>query len=132
MEASKDLQYTFHRAFDWVDDPRRVVQELDNLGVHTILTSGQKKSALEGLGLLEELLGEKSNCIIMPGGGIRVENCSQFKNKGFEIIHLSGSGLLPTLDVLPKVSMNSPSFLKDAAVFVSDYKIIQTIVKAVK
>ena len=132
IEASGDLQFTFHRAFDWVRHPKETLQELEDLGVDTILTSGQKNSAPEGIDLLEELQLQNSACIIMPGGGIRMENIRQFKEKEFEAVHLSGSKFRSTLDNLPAVSMNSSAFLKDDAITVSDFGTIQQIVQAVK
>ncbi len=132
VEASNQLQFTFHRAFDWVQHPKKVLEQLENLGVNTILTSGQKSSAAKGIDLLGDLLQQNSKCIIMPGGGIRVDTIVQFKAKGFKAVHLSGLKFISTMDDLPKVSMNSASFLRDDAIATSDVETIRAIVQAVK
>ena len=43
-----DMSVTLHRAFDVCKDPFKTLEECKELGIDTILTSGQKKSALEG------------------------------------------------------------------------------------
>ena len=132
ITASKNLQFTFHRAFDWVQHPKETLKKLENLGVDTILTSGQQKSAPEGINLLTELQKHASEITIMPGGGIRLDNIQLFKEHGFSAVHLSGMKFHKTLDTVPSVSMNSPSFLKDDAISVTNQDIIRQIVQCVK
>ncbi|MFK5972182.1 MAG: copper homeostasis protein CutC [Flavobacteriaceae bacterium] len=131
IELSNGLNFTFHRAFDWVKDPKAVLAQLELLGVDCILSSGQGKSSVEGIKLLSELDERTMKCLIMPGGGIRADNVHQFKKKGFSAIHLSGSKFIKTLDVAPKVSMNSPLFLKDDAISVTGVELIKKIVNEV-
>jgi copper homeostasis protein len=62
----------FHRAFDVTPDPFRAVDELVDLGITRILTSGQCDTVWEGLPLIARLVeyaGERVQ--IMPGGGIK-------------------------------------------------------------
>lgn len=132
IEASNGLIFTFHRAFDWVNDPKGVLAQLEVLGVDYILSSGQQKSSPDGIELLSELQERATKCSIMPGGGIRPENVHRFKQKGFSAIHLSGSKFIKTLDVAPRVPMNSPSFLKDDEINVTDVVLIKKIVNEVK
>lgn len=89
-EQSKGLKFTFHRAFDWVDDPMGTFDQLEAMGADYILTSGQRNAAIEGIELLADLHRKASKCIIMPGGGIRPANVHSFKEIGFKAIHLSG------------------------------------------
>ena len=79
QKPSKELKFTFHRAFDWVEDPYKALEQLEALKVDFILSSGQQKSAAEGIDLLIELLQQESNCSIMPGGGIGIDNVLRFK-----------------------------------------------------
>ena len=98
MELSKPLQFTFHRAFDEVVNPKEALEQLIDLGVQRILSSGQKTSAEKGLKLLKELHNiSNGRLIILAGGGITLENASKFKKSGFEEIHASASSTL-TLD----------------------------------
>ncbi|WP_446051649.1 copper homeostasis protein CutC [Zobellia laminariae] len=132
IEASGSLKFTFHRAFDWVEDPFEALSQLEALNVDYILTSGQQKSAPEGLGLLKSLHEKASTCSIMPGGGVRPANVMDFKNGGFNAVHLSGAKFLRTLPDTDKVSMNSPSFLRDTEIAVTDSETIIDIVNRVK
>ncbi|SDE14271.1 copper homeostasis protein [Pricia antarctica] len=132
IEASGDLSFTFHRAFDWVQHPLEALAKLESLGVDCILTSGQQNSAEEGIALLTELHQKAAVITIMPGGGIKPENITIFKDKGFGAAHLSGSKFVKTLPIHPKISMNSPSFLKDDEISVSKLETLQKIVNAVK
>jgi copper homeostasis protein len=132
IEASKDLQFTFHRAFDWVVNPKATFKQLEGLGVDAILTSGQQNSALEGISLLEVLHLQSDRCTIMPGGGIRENNANKFKEIGFSAIHFSGSQFRKTFEKIPNISMNSSAFLRDDAISVSDIHTIQQIIRAVK
>ncbi len=132
IEASGDLKFTFHRAFDWIKNPLKALEKLEILGVDYVLTSGQRKSAEEGIGLLSELHQKASTVIIMPGGGVKPENINVFKEKGFHAAHLSGSQFVQTLPETPRISMNSPSFLTDEAITVSNLETIRKIVNAVK
>jgi copper homeostasis protein len=62
----------FHRAFDVTPDPFRAVDELVDLGITRILTSGQCDTVWEGLPLIRRLVDYAGDRIqIMPGGGIK-------------------------------------------------------------
>jgi len=132
VELSGSLKFTFHRAFDWVEDPVETLSQLEDLGVDYVLTSGQQKSAVEGMALLTELQQKASKCIIMPGGGVRTDNVHLFQEARFSAIHLSGTKFSQTLAKLPRVSMNSPSFLKDSEIAHTAIDTIREIVNAVK
>ena len=86
-----DLHLTFHRAFDQVADPVQALKDLESIGVNTILTSGQRNTALEGLDLLHELKEMAGDMTIMPGAGINPDNIHVFEDAGFKAIHFSGT-----------------------------------------
>lgn len=130
--ASGDLDFTFHRAFDWVKDPRNTLRQLELLGLNTVLTSGQQTSALLGIDLLEDLHKVSTNCVIMPGSGINQDNVHQFKTKGFHAVHLSAARYCKTIDEQPLVPMNSASFLYDDGVAVSNLEVLRAVVETVK
>lgn len=132
IEASEDLVFTFHRAFDWAEDPEKSFQVIENLGADYLLSSGQQKSAIEGLDLLKKLKEGSSKCKIMPGGGVNKSNALDFKNASFEALHFSGSRIDKTLQRTPEISMFSEKFLKDDKKAVSDVSIITEIVQIVK
>jgi copper homeostasis protein len=86
------LPFTFHRAFDLISNPIEGIQQLIDLKVNRVLTSGQKNKALEGLTLLKDLKKKFSNqIIILPGSGINSKNVADFKKAGFIEAHASAS-----------------------------------------
>ena len=88
------MEFTFHRAFDEVKNPKKEIQQLMTMGVQRILTSGQKSKAIEGLELLKTLRELANDRIhIMPGSGITAENAKEFKAAGFSQIHASASSI---------------------------------------
>jgi len=78
MNRSRELishidgqQIVFHRAFDVVPDPKRALEQLIDLGVTRVLTSGQEDNAYSGASLIAELIAQAAGRIeILPGGGI--------------------------------------------------------------
>ncbi len=71
MEEAKGMSVTLHRAFDVCRDPFKTMRQAKELGVHTILTSGQGNTCLAGRDLLEELVKKAGDDIeIMVGSGV--------------------------------------------------------------
>lgn len=96
VELSKPLEFTFHRAFDIVENPLNKIENLIEIGVNRVLTSGQKNKAIEALELLKELNNISKNRIkIMPGGGITKKNITKFSS--FSEIHGSFKKGIPKI-----------------------------------
>lgn len=71
MEEAQGMTVTLHRAFDMCQDPFRTLEEAKRLGIHTILTSGQKNVCTEGMDLLKELVEQaQGKTEILVGGGV--------------------------------------------------------------
>ena len=86
VNLSRPQEFTFHRAFDVVSDPLKEIENLIEIGVDRVLTSGQKDKGIEGLELLKEFKNISKNRIkIMPGSGINKSNIVNFKT--FNEIH---------------------------------------------
>ncbi len=128
IEASEGIEFTFHRAFDWVENPNEELQKLIDLKVNRLLSSGQKPTAIEGISLLKELQNLSNGQIeIMPGGGINLENVLKFKEAGFKSIHFSATTKKQVLMQKPKVSMHSDVFFEEGIVAISSKETIQKI-----
>ena len=138
IETARNMEFTFHRGFDWVDDPRKAIETLTALGVTRLLTSGQRAAAIDGIELLKELKAVadrfresgKKPVQIMPGGGITLENILMFKNAGFVGVHFSATRKKQKLSKRPKVPFHSPSFFEEGIVATSDLDKITAIKKA--
>ena len=75
LELAQPMQVTFHRAFDFVIDPLTALEQIIDLGIQRILTSGQRSTVMQGIDLIQKLVkiaGDR--IIIMPGGGINSGN----------------------------------------------------------
>lgn len=71
MEEAQGMTVTLHRAFDMCKDPFQTLEEAKRLGIHTILTSGQKNVCTEGMDLLKELVEQaQGKTEILVGGGV--------------------------------------------------------------
>jgi copper homeostasis protein len=82
IETAYPLGVTFHRAFDRCKDPLVALEELIEIGCERILTSGQKPSVVDGVGLVAELNKKADDrIIIMPGSGLRKENIKMLAEK---------------------------------------------------
>lgn len=81
METAGDMKVTLHRAFDVCADPFEAYEQAGELGIDTILTSGQEENCLKGMELLKKLEGhrkEKGGPKLMAGAGITPEVIRQF------------------------------------------------------
>jgi copper homeostasis protein len=82
VELARPMSVTFHRAFDMCKDPYVALDELIEIGVDRILTSGQVNMAPDGIDLIAELVRKAGDrVIIMPGAGLEVENIAEFHAK---------------------------------------------------
>ncbi|WP_049620962.1 copper homeostasis protein CutC [Frateuria defendens] len=75
IEAAGSLSVTFHRAIDVSRDPLCALEDVAALGCARVLTSGASATAIEGAGLIAELVyraGER--LVVMPGAGIDEHN----------------------------------------------------------
>ncbi|WP_035334567.1 copper homeostasis protein CutC [Dokdonia sp. PRO95] len=91
-----ELPFTFHRAFDWTPDVFEALELLINIGATRVLTAGRNANVNGGYKTLLELQAAARNrIVILPGGGISIDNVMKFKKEGFSEVHgsLSSSTL---------------------------------------
>lgn len=91
MAHCDNLSITFHRAFDMTPNPLKALDDLLELKVHRLLTSGQEETALQGVDLIRALNKRAAGkIIIMPGSGVNEENVSEIIAKtGVHEVHAS-------------------------------------------
>jgi copper homeostasis protein len=84
-------QAVFHRAFDVTPDPFKALEQLVDLGITRILTSGQKDSVPEGVELIAKLVERAGKRIeILPGGGVRPFNVGEVVERtGCRQVHMT-------------------------------------------
>jgi len=89
VQASSFCSFTFHRAFDVCTNPKSVFQQLNEASVNFLLSSGQGKTAVQGIDLLKELSTENASMKLMVGGNVNASNVEQFWNIGIRNFHFS-------------------------------------------
>jgi len=131
VEASYPLPFTFHRAFDICKDLFESMEDIINCGASRILSSGAANSALEGLEILNNLQKTASDrIIIMPGGGISLENFEFIKQKTqCTEFHLSAKKLKYSemLHDNLNLKINGSKDISETGHYVSDIEIIKNI-----
>ena len=92
VEEAGTMSITLHRAFDMCKDPMKTLNDVKELGIHTILTSGQKNSCINGTDLLAKLVEEADKKVdILIGGGVDASVIEELYNKtGATSYHMSG------------------------------------------
>ena len=92
VELARPMSVTFHRAFDVTPEPIKALEEIIDLGIHRILTAGQKNTVPEGIHLIKQIIEEAGDrIIIMPGSGINEKNIKEIRDyTGASEFHLTG------------------------------------------
>lgn len=87
---------TLHRAFDVCKDPYRSLREAIEVGVDTILTSGQQNTCLKGKILLGDLIQlAKDKIQIMVGGGVNADVITELMDEiSAHVFHMSGKTIM--------------------------------------
>ena len=103
IEAIGDLDWTFHRAFDVIQNPFEELAQLKSYGCRRILTSGGKQNVMEGKDMIAQLVKEYPNEIsVMLGGGVSEENIAGLiRATGVREIHFSASVATNAYDNFP-------------------------------
>ncbi|MEM9834350.1 MAG: copper homeostasis protein CutC [Bacteroidota bacterium] len=107
LDVASSLSVTFHRAFDLVDNPLKVFQQLGELGVPRVLTSGQKDSAAGGIPLLKKLVAHSSgNAKLLAGGGVNNQNVVKLLEAGITEVHASARKAVSENIIPGKISLS--------------------------
>lgn len=132
LEASEGLSFTFHRAFDWIKNPLRAFELLQEMGVNTLLSSGKAPNATSGLTLLTEILKSSTTTTVMPGAGINPGNVRQFRDAGFKAVHLSGTAMQNNSSPHEGVSFIGSGLLSETHIATANYDALRAVVQSVK
>lgn len=95
---ARGLSVTFHRAFDMCRNPAEALEELIDLGVDRVLSSGQQPTAEEGIPLLRNLQRQADGrIIIMAGCGVNEQNVVKIAEEtGVAEFHFSARVHVPS------------------------------------
>src|SRR4051812_40395167 len=98
IEAAQPLSVTCHRAFDMTRDPAEALEALIRCGIHRVLTSGQRATAIEAIPLLKKLNEQAAGrIIIMACGELAPDNVERVvKETGGQEFHFAALKRTPS------------------------------------
>lgn len=111
IEKAFPVDITFHRAFDYGSDQDQMLEDLIQIGVKRVLTSGGAPSAEEGAENIRNLVEQAAGrIIIMPGGGVRSKNLKKLAAQT-GALEFHSSALMPVIseDSLQKKNISLAS-----------------------
>lgn len=91
IRLAKPMPVAFHRAFDMTNNMETALEDLVDLGIVRVLSSGGASSAFSGMAQLTKLVKQANDRIsIMPGAGINTENIQElYTTTGANDFHAS-------------------------------------------
>jgi copper homeostasis protein len=96
-QEAGDMDFCVHRAIDMCSNSLQSFEELIELGVKRVLSSGRKNTAIEGIDNLEQMQHLFGNRIeIMAGSGVNENNVEALWNAGIRHFHASALGNEPS------------------------------------
>lgn len=129
-------QAVFHRAFDVTPDPIKALDQLIDLGITRVLTSGQKDSAPEGAELIAKLVTRAGKRIeILPGGGIRPYNLNDIvRRTRCRQIHMTAWAKVQDRSTHTRrdVTFGGALHPSEDLYEVTDARLVKTIVKSLR
>lgn len=106
VQAAGTMELSFHRAFDRCIDPFLALEQLIDLGIKRILTSGQVPNVVDAIPFIKTLVEKsKDRIIILPGSGVRANNIATIVSQtGAKEMHSSARKAMPS-----KMAFNQPT-----------------------
>ena len=129
IELSKPLPFTFHRAFDLIEDQELALEQLINLGAKRVLTSGGKASAPEAQHQLKKLVEISNGKInILAGGGIKINNISELFKTGCKEFHMTANAIVKSPAVKGAIMLNASTIIPEQNYKVSNLEEIINVI----
>ena len=127
VQLAAPMQITFHRAFDRCNDPFKGLEDIIITGCKRILTSGQVPNVGDALPLMKQLVEKAAGrIIILPGSGVRSNNCKQIiDTTGAIEIHSSARKAISSL-----MNYNAPTMNENMVSMGVDEKEVELMLLA--
>jgi copper homeostasis protein len=91
------LEFCVHRAIDMSRNPLEAIEQLVDLGVTRVLSSGARNTAIEGIDMLRNMVEASNGRIqIMAGSGVNACQIEILWQAGIRHFHASASGKFPS------------------------------------
>ena len=121
--AAGTLSVTCHRAFDVCRDPYTALEQLIEMGIDRILTSGQQPDVVRGIPMIAELVRRAAGrIVIMPGCGVREDNIALIeKETGATEFHTSARRVISS-----RMKYRSENVPMGSQTVLSEFETVQT------
>ncbi|GAB3797016.1 copper homeostasis protein CutC [Humibacter antri] len=129
LAAAEGAPVTFHRAIDSTRDLIASVDLVAEMGVHRVLSSGGRRTALDGVRTLRSLIERTAGRLtVVVGGSVRPENAARIVSEtGATEIHLRAA-----FQRTPQENWSNPEQdYGSARVSATDGRIVRAVVTAV-
>lgn len=132
--ACEGAPVTFHRAFDFARDPLRALEDLVDLEVRWILTSGGRPRAIDGAAGLRQLVQVAQGRItVLAGGGVRPGHVADLvEQTGVSEVHLRAT--TSTLSTMrywpPDLPISAAALPPDTSQIATSKEIILEVLRA--
>lgn len=134
VRLARPLSVTCHRAIDVTPDPLAALDTLIRLGVDRVLTSGQRETALEGAGIIRQMVARaRGRIVILAGCGIDGRNARALVARtGVTEVHLRGTSWVKSgMRYRSRRVSFAPTGGSDYAREVTDARKIRAVVRAI-
>ena len=130
VAAAKEMEFTFHRAFDMTCDTNEALEALVRVGCCRVLTSGGRNTAPEGIKNIHSLVKASAGRIaVMAGSGVNASNVKLLADTGVDAIHFSARNLTESRMTYknPSISMGGVQGIPEYASIGIDPTMIRNI-----
>lgn len=127
IAKNRGKEVTLHRCIDVSRNPEKTFEQVLELGIDTILTSGAKQTAIDGMDLLDKLQAKSQAVKIMAGSGMGANEISVFLEKtSLTTFHMSGKKVVDSKMRFrnENVTMGLP-LISEFEIWESDYQKIR-------
>jgi copper homeostasis protein len=99
VEWAGEMEVTCHKAFDRTPNAEDALEAIIAAGCKRVLTSGLAKTAIDGVGILQQLMQQSAGrIIVMPGGGVRSTNIAELATR-IKTAEYHSSGIIQQSDI---------------------------------
>ena len=135
VEASGDMETTFHRAVDMTEDYITAVEAVIEAGCKRILTSGGYDKAIEGKENIARAVEiSRGRIEIMAGSGVVAANAKELADLGVDALHFSAKTMVAGGMQYrnPRISMGGTSAVDEFAIRTVDTAEVTEILKIIR
>ena len=131
IELAGPMKVTFHRAFDMTIDLEEALEDIIELGVARILTSGGRASAIAGAEIIARLISlAAGRIVVMPGAGINPANVRDLiRITGAREFHASARYPVPSKMLFRNENLNMGDVTDEYSHSLTDVQLVKNLLE---